>query len=132
VGQLSKAKQRGTAAETAVVNYLHSVGFESAERRTLSGANDKGDINLSEHLVIEVKDHQRMELAGWLDEANREATNANAPYGVVWHKRARKGSPADWYVTMDGANFVKLWKDLMDLVEVLERSAQLAKMVVGQ
>jgi hypothetical protein len=132
VGQLSKAKQRGTAAETAVVNYLHSVGFESAERRTLSGTNDKGDINLSEHLVIEVKDHQRMELAGWLDEANREATNADAPYGVVWHKRARKGSPADWYVSMDGATFMQLWIDYMEAMDMLKQAELVLKTVTGQ
>ena len=129
---MSKQKAKGTAAETAVVNYLHSVGFESAERRTLGGAMDRGDINLSEHLVIEVKDHQTMALAGWVDEANVERTNAGADYGVVWHKRARKGSPADWYVTMDGANFVQLWTDLMGLMDLAERSVQLAKMVVGQ
>jgi hypothetical protein len=129
---VSKQKAKGTAAETAVVNYLHSVGFESAERRTLSGTNDKGDINLSKDLVVEVKDHQRMELAGWVDEANREATNADAPYGVVWHKRARKGSPGDWYVTMDGATFMQLWIDYMEAMDMLKQAEFVLKTVTGQ
>ena len=109
---MSAAKQKGTAAETAVVTYL-SQFFDRVERRTLSGKNDKGDISLDKDFVIEVKNHQRMELATWCDEAITEKANAGARFGVVWHKRTRKGSPGDWYVTMSGEDFTNMVADVL-------------------
>ena len=51
---MSKNKARGTKHETNVVNYLRANGFPHAERRTLSGAKDRGDINAAAGLVIVV------------------------------------------------------------------------------
>jgi hypothetical protein len=111
---MSKSKAKGTAAETAVVEYLKE-WFPRCERRTTSGSNDRGDINLGPSylrnqvdVVIEVKNHRVMALPEWIKEANVEAFNANVDIGVVWHKRVGKGSPADWYVTMDGATFTDI------------------------
>lgn len=101
---MSKEKAKGTAAETAVVNYLKQV-FPHVERRTLNGKHDRGDVNLFPFTTIEVKDQVRMQLSTWLDEATVEGANANSWLNVVFHKRARKGSPKDWYVTMRGETF---------------------------
>lgn len=112
---MSAAKQKGTAAETAVVDYLDMAGFNKVERRTLSGPKDRGDINLgSPHLnvVIEVKNCRTPALSEWMKETNQEILNAGADYGAVWHKRIGKGSPGEWYVTMDGKMFTKILKDL--------------------
>jgi len=107
---VSKNKAKGTAEETLVTNYLNDNGI-LAMRNPPQGAKDKGDINLvSIPVVIEVKNHARMELASWLDEANTEKFNAGAEIGVVWHKRARKGSPGQHYVTLDGESFLVLLK----------------------
>jgi hypothetical protein len=102
---VNRAKNKGTAAETAVVEFLKANGFPQAERRTLSGSNDKGDINVSPDVVIEVKNVKTMTLSVWMDEAIAESENAGAWVTAVWHKRIRKGDPANWYVTMDGAMF---------------------------
>lgn len=107
-GIVSKSKQKGTAAESAVMKYLQCNGWPDVERRTLSGVNDRGDIAGLRSVVIEVKDCARMDLAGWIGEAEQERINAGASHGVVWHKRRGKGSPADWYVTMTGDQFVRL------------------------
>ena len=40
----SKNKIKGTAFETAVVNYINNNSCLNVERRALSGMNDKGDI----------------------------------------------------------------------------------------
>ena len=40
---MSKSKQKGTFAETAIVEYLKQF-WSNVERRALSGSNDKGDI----------------------------------------------------------------------------------------
>ena len=112
---MSKSKAKGTAAETAVVRYLREQGFEQAERRALHGTADRGDIAGVVGTVIEVKNCARMELAGWLAEAAAEADNDGARLGVVWHKRRGKGSPGDWFVTMDGATFVRMLREYLGI-----------------
>lgn len=105
---MNRSRQKGTAAETAVVEYLKSEGFCYAERRALKGGNDQGDIAGLPGVVIEVKACREMDVAGWVDEAEEERINAQATLAVVWHKRRGRGSPAGWYVTMTGAAFVGL------------------------
>lgn len=105
---MSKNKARGTRHETNVVNYLRDNGFPHAERRALAGAEDKGDINAGPGLVIECKAQARHSFAEWLDEAVVEGENARADVAAVWAHRRGKGSPADHYVVMTGAQFVKL------------------------
>jgi len=112
---VSRSKAKGTAAETAVVRYLRSVGFVQAERRALNGIADRGDIAGIPGVVIEVKNHARQELPAWVAEAETERDNDNADLGVVWHKRRGKGSPADWFVTMSGAQFAALLREQQGL-----------------
>lgn len=112
---MSASKQKGTAAETAIVNFLRTSGFLQAERRTLGGAHDRGDIAGIPGVVIEVKNCARQELGGWIAEAELERDNDGASLGVVWHKRRGKGSPADWFVTMSGAQFADLLRDQQGL-----------------
>ena len=108
---MNKPKRAGTAAETLVVDHLKANGFQYAERRAMQGVNDCGDVTGLPGVVIEVKAHREMDLAEWMDETEVERANAGAELAVCWHKRRRKGSPADWYVTMTGAQFVALLKD---------------------
>lgn len=106
---MNRSKQKGTAGETAVVDYLRQhPRFAHVERRTLSGVNDRGDIAGIPGVVIEVKNCAEMKLAEWIDEELREASNDGDSLGVVWHKRRMKSSPGDWYVTMTGRQFVDL------------------------
>ncbi|MFJ8785006.1 hypothetical protein [Streptomyces sp. NPDC102476] len=112
---MSASKRKGTAAESAVVQYLQAMGFAQAERRSLNGAKDRGDIAGLPGVVIEVKNCARQELAGWVGEAEVERDNDNASLGVVWHKRRGKGHPADWFVTMSGEQFMALLRDHMGM-----------------
>lgn len=88
--------------------YLRGAGASQAERRTLCGAKDRGDIAGIPGLVIEAKSAARMELAAWLDEAEAERVNDGADVAAVWVKRRGKTSPAAGYVVMDGATLVRL------------------------
>ena len=108
---MSKSRAKGTAAESAVVTYLQANGFPHAERRALAGVNDRGDVSGLPGVVIEVKSCVRQELAAWIDEAEVERKNASASVAAVWHKRRGKGSPAQWFVTMTGEQFVNLIGD---------------------
>jgi hypothetical protein len=96
---------KGARAERLVADYLKASGFPYADRRVKTGAKDTGDIG-GVPCVIEVKNCRTAQLAGWLDEAVAEAANAKVSRGVVWHHRAGKGKPEDWYVTMRGQDFV--------------------------
>ena len=110
---MSKQKQKGTAAETAVVNWLQSKGRKSVERRTLNGVKDRGDIAGIVGLVIEVKNHQRMALSEWVDELNVEMLNDKADTGVVIHKRKGTTDVGRWYATMP----VEVWFKLLEEAE---------------
>ena len=108
---MSKQRAKGTAAETAVVNYLRCVGFEHADRAPLRGKNDQGDITGIGQVCVEVKNHQTINLADFLDQARREGKGW-AAYSVAWIKRRGKASPADWYVVMDGATFCDMLRQV--------------------
>lgn len=108
---MSKSKQKGTAAETAVVKYLCYRGLP-VERRALSGSADKGDIG-GAGMTFEVKNCARTELAAWVDEARVEAANAGDDAYAVIHKRRGKGDPADWYVTLPLSVFIDLYLELL-------------------
>ncbi|MFF3324921.1 hypothetical protein [Streptomyces sp. NPDC002889] len=112
---MSASKRKGTAAETAIVNYLRTMGFVHAERRALNGTQDRGDIAGIPAVVIEAKNCARQELAAWVTEAEVERDNDRASLGVVWHKRRGKGHPGDWFVTMSGQQFAYLLRELQGL-----------------
>ena len=105
---MSTARKKGTNWESAIVTYLRENGAPHAERRATAGARDRGDIAGVPGVVIEAKSHTGLNLAGWLDEAEKERVNDNAALAVVWHKRRGKASAGDGYVTMSGATFVQL------------------------
>lgn len=109
----NKSKSKGTSWETLVTNSLNALGIR-ARRRTLSGAADKGDIELLDlPIIIEAKNCKTMKLSEWVDSALGEAINADVPIGVVWHHRPRKSSPENAYVTMDGLTFMYLLSCLL-------------------
>ncbi|HEX6968855.1 MAG TPA: hypothetical protein VF174_08630, partial [Micromonosporaceae bacterium] len=116
---MSAQRKKGTAWETAIVQYLRANGANHAERRSLHGMQDRGDIAGVPGVVIEAK-------AGawrpeWMDKAEVERRNdGHAPVAVVWHKRRGKASPGDGFVTMTGAQFVNLLRQAAYLPETPE------------
>lgn len=104
----SRNKAKGSAWERAIVEHLRAAGWPYAERRIAGAAKDRGDIAGVVGVVIEAKNAARVDLAGWLDEAELERTNDRAWLGIVWHKRRGKAAAADGYVTMTGAQFTTL------------------------
>lgn len=98
---MSASKRKGTAAETAVVNYLRSTGhFPYAERRALHGNNDQGDVTGCGPIVFEVKNHRELKLSEWLEELQIEIHNANANTGAVIAKRRGITNVANWYAIL--------------------------------
>ena len=107
------AKAKGSEAERDVVKYLKQ-WFPYVDRRLAGATLDKGDISGIPGVTIEIKNHAKMNLAGWTEELIVEMTNDKAWTGVVWHKRKGKGSPADWYCTMPAHVWVELLRKVLD------------------
>jgi hypothetical protein len=107
---VSKQRARGTAWESAICRFLAPV-FPSVERRALNGSKDRGDIAGLPQLVVEAKHVARLDLSGWLDEAETERDNDGARYGVVWLKRRGFTDPGRAYVLMSGDDFRRLYAD---------------------
>ena len=104
----SASKAKGSKAELDVVKWLKE-WFPYVDRRLAGATLDKGDISGIPGVTIEIKNHAKMDLAGWLEELSTEMGNDNAWTGVVVHKRRGKGSPAEWYATMPA----QVWVDLL-------------------
>lgn len=107
---MSRQKQKGTAFESAIVEYLQDkLCNDTIERRALNGTCDRGDISgvtfCGSRMVLECKNENRMRLAEYMREAETEATNDNAHYYAVIHKKRGVGistaqTVGQQYVTM--------------------------------
>ena len=111
----SSARQAGSAAERAVADYLAAeLDDDRIDRRPRTGAKDKGDIGgvrVNGHrLVVEVKNHVRTDIPGWISEAQVEAVNDGALAGVVVAKRRGTTNVGRWYVHMTVDELVSILK----------------------
>ena len=95
----NRPKQIGTAAETAIVRAARTRGFPGADRLTLTGHKDRGDIGLCPGVIIEAKggDQARRAsdalIAKWLAETETERINAGAAIGFLVTQRPGIGLP---------------------------------------
>lgn len=85
--KLSTAKEKGRAWETACVLFAQEHGYPLAERRRLSGVEDRGDIAGIPLVVVECKNERTYQPLQWRREADQEAENDRAILGVVWFKK---------------------------------------------
>lgn len=109
----ASAKAAGTAFETLIATHLaQALGDDRIERRTRNGNKDRGDIAgvriHGQRLVLECKNHARMDLPGWMAEAQIEAGNDDALAGIVVHKRRGTAKPERQWVTMTVAELVAM------------------------
>ena len=110
------AKKAGSLFESHVAGYLASaLDDDRIERRARSGSCDRGDITGVRvigggRLVLECKDVAKLNLAGWVAEAEVERGNDDAVAGVVVHKRRGYGpkNMGGTYVTMTLADLAVL------------------------
>lgn len=108
---MSKAKTKGTAAESATVSFLRTQGWPHAERLALQGALDRGDITGTPGICWEVKNCADLNLPGWLAEAAVERENAHADHGIVVAKPAGVGIKhvGQWYAAMYAGDLAVLF-----------------------
>lgn len=145
---MSKAKQIGTAAETAVRNFLLSQNYTELEahRNVLKGTNDEGDVWLREPtkglIVFEIKGGKAAKEASygqiekWFQEAELEKTNASGKFGFLVCQRAGVGYPraGEWwaYAKLGDLVFLSTYLDNTDNTLVRIRLQDLVKLIRGE
>lgn len=99
----ASAKAAGARFERLIADCLAALVDDRIDRRVKTGNKDRGDIGgwrfAGHRLVIECKDHSRLDLSGWVDQAEIERGNDDALAAFVIHKRRGHGDPLDQYVT---------------------------------
>lgn len=143
---MSKSKDIGTRAETAVRNYLLSVGYNplDAHRNVLKGTADEGDVWLRETyglIIFEVKGGKAAKEASygqiekWMQEAETESTNANAKFGFLVTQRAGVGYPraGEWwaYAKVQDIIYLRTHLNIIDESIVRLRFSDLVKLIHG-
>lgn len=91
---MSMQRRKGTAWETACTVYLRRAFGDderTIHRSALHGRLDEGDIHGLKanggKVVVECKNAKQPRYGEWVEEAEDEAWNADALYGVVFAKR---------------------------------------------
>lgn len=143
---MSKAKDIGTRAETAVRNYLLSVGYDpmTAHRNVLKGSDDEGDVWLRESyglIVFEIKGGKMAKEASygqvekWMQEAETERVNASAKFGFLVTQRSGVGYPraGEWwaYAKIQDIIYLRTHLDVIDESIVRLRLSDLVKLIHG-
>lgn len=89
-----------------MVHALRRAGWDAdTSRNVLEGRRTGDDIVWDGPASIEVKDVTKVDLSGWLRQAQE---NADGKPAVVWHKRRGHADAESWYVTCSGNDFLRL------------------------
>lgn len=118
------SRDKGTKGESAVVEWWHQNGETRADRHTLHGNRDIGDIKVDFDLVHSVKwvgKGQPMALSKWLNDlevmkhnhAARYNPGGEYPAGLLTVRRALYPNVDDWYAVMRMADWWANFRELL-------------------
>jgi hypothetical protein len=110
----ASAKAAGTRFESSIAAYLAEHVDDRIERRTKTGAKDRGDIGglraMGNRVVVEAKDYGgRYQIGPWLTETETERVNDDAHVGLVVAKRRGTQDPGDQVVICTLRDLVALF-----------------------
>ena len=89
-----------------MVHALRRAGWDAdTSRNVLEGRRTGDDIVWDGPASIEVKDVAKMDLSGWLRQAQ---ANAGDRVALVVHKRRGKSKAEDWYCTLTFSDLLRL------------------------
>jgi len=113
---MSRAKDVGTRAETAIVRWARENGFPGADRGPLRGSKDQGDVLLCPGIIVESKAHKSAasgqpapkQLFTWLMETDVEAEHAGADFALLVVKRSGTTDAGKWWCYMRIGEWLRL------------------------
>lgn len=98
------SRNKGATYERQVAKYITEQGYPTVRR--IDNYHDRDDlISCLKWLSSECKNQEKMDLAGWVDQAIEQAGSL---VPVVWHKRKGKADVAEHYVTMRTSDFMRI------------------------
>ena len=118
-----EARKGATFEEMGARFFARVLGDDRIERRVKHGSKDRGDIAglriRGLKAVVECKNCKKMDLSGWIEEAEEERANDDAEFGIVLHKRRGFGEKnfGGNYVTMTAETFAAIVAGSHDLLE---------------
>jgi hypothetical protein len=96
----------GPKYESRVVNYFCEQGLP-CERRVQGGSRDRGDLAGIRGWTLELKNTGKIELGPTMNEAKKEADNAETDHWAAIHNRRNHGLERS-YVTIELWEFARL------------------------
>lgn len=108
-------KNKGSAYERSIVNYLRECGF-AVDRTRAGWTDDRGDIHgvqspTGSPFTFECKNHRRDNLSGWIKELYVEVENAGGEIGAVIHKKVGTTEGGEQYATLPLSMLVSLLRE---------------------
>jgi hypothetical protein len=108
-------KNKGSAYERSIVNYLRDNGF-TADRTRAGWTDDRGDVHGivapdGRPFTFECKNHRGDSLPGWIKELNIECANAGGTVGAVIHKKHGTTEAGEQFATLPLAMLILLLKE---------------------
>ena len=101
---------KGSRWRHRVQEWLGAIGAVTTATRWMEPGDDIKASLGSTMLSLECKDHRSLNLAGWVDQANRNAIDP--AIGIVIAHRLGKADVDNAYVIMSGHMFARLLKEL--------------------
>jgi len=111
---VNKPKNKGTRAETLVVDHLVGSGvYPDAHRSALSGINDIGDIVGTGDITFQVKNVATPQIPAWLRATEEQRVRGLRTYGVLVVKRSGIGARnvGLWAAVMGNEAWKTLWRE---------------------
>jgi hypothetical protein len=99
-------KAKGTRFESAVRDFINSVGVNRATRVAQAG-EDVGDVHVNGMFALQCKDVTASNYSKWIVDAKEQARAAKVPFSAVVHKR-RQRKVGEAYVVMDLDTFTDI------------------------
>ena len=111
---MNKNKNKGSAYERSIVDYLRSVGF-TVDRTRAGWTDDRGDIHgvagPGGPFTFECKNHRTLDLPAWYRELDVEIANNGGSVGAVIHKRHGVTDAAEQHVSLPLRVLVQLLRE---------------------
>ena len=102
----ASSRRRGHQYERDVAEWLRSKGVRAITSRNDNGGRQEGsDLITDLPVCVELKNHAKWDVSGWLAQARRDAKGDPAS---VWIKRRGTADPGESYVIMCADEFVAL------------------------